>query len=80
MTAGNLATAQLSAALGPALAGLLLQHGSVAAVYLWMAAGFTLSGLLLLAVPELRPFLRLDHEAVKNWYGRKYPQAFVLRR
>lgn len=80
MTAGNLATAQLSAALGPALAGLLLQHASVAAVYLWMAAGFTLSGLLLLAVPELRPFLRLDHEAVKNWYGRNYPKAFAARR
>lgn len=80
MTAGNLATAQLAAALGPALAGLLLQHGSVATVYLWMAAGFTLGGLLLLAVPGLRPFLRLDHEAVKNWYGRQYPQAFALRR
>jgi hypothetical protein len=36
-----------------------------------------LAGLLLLAIPELRPFLRLEHEQVKDWYGRRYPQAFA---
>lgn len=79
MTAVHLAVAQIAAALAPTLAGGLLQHGSVASVYLLLAAGFLSSGLLLLAVPDLRPFLRLDHEQVKNWYGRRYPLAFAAR-
>lgn len=79
MSAGHLASAQLAAALAPALAGALLQRVSVAGVYLCMAAGFTVGALLLLAVPGLRPFLRLDHEAVKNWYGRQHPEAFAAR-
>jgi hypothetical protein len=44
-----------------------------------MALGFLASGALLLAVPELGTFLRLDHEQVRNWYGRRYPQAFAPR-
>ncbi|MEJ6006690.1 MFS transporter [Paucibacter sp. AS339] len=79
MTAVHLAVAQIAATLAPTLAGGLLQHGSVASVYLLLAAGFLGSGLLLLAVPDLRPFLRLDHEQVKNWYGRRYPRAFAAR-
>jgi hypothetical protein len=77
MTAAHLASAHLAAALAPALAGSLLAHWPVAAVYGFMSAGFLLSGLLLLAVPRLRPFLRLDHEQVKDWYGREHPEAFV---
>jgi MFS family permease len=76
MTAGQLAIAQIAAALAPALAGALLQHWPVATVYLFLAAGFLLSGLLLLAVPGLGQFLRLDHTEVKDWYGRQHPQAF----
>jgi hypothetical protein len=48
----------------------------VETVYLWMAAGFLACGSLLFAVPGLRPFLRLDHEQVRNWYGRQHPEAF----
>ncbi|MCV2358521.1 MFS transporter [Paucibacter sp. TC2R-5] len=80
MAAGQMMIAQLAAALAPAIAGLLLLRWEVAEVYLWLSAGFLGSGLLLLAVPELRPFLRLDHEQVKNWYGRRYPEAFAARR
>jgi len=77
MAAGQLALAQLAAALAPLLAGALLQRWAVASVYLLLAAGFGLSGLLLLRVPELRPFLRLDHESARGWYGRRYPEAFA---
>ncbi|MCV2371119.1 MFS transporter [Roseateles oligotrophus] len=80
MAAGQMMIAQLAGAIAPAIAGLLLLHWEVADVYLCLAAGFLGSGLLLLAVPELRPFLRLDHEQVKNWYGRRYPEAFAARR
>ncbi|MCV2352030.1 MFS transporter [Paucibacter sp. Y2R2-4] len=80
MSAVHLAVAHIAGALAPTLAGVLMQYGAVASVYLLMAAGFLTSGLLLLAVPELRPFLRLEYEQVKNWYGRHYPQAFAARR
>lgn len=79
MAAAQLTVSQLAALLAPALAGLLLQRWPVAAVYLALAGGFLASGLLLLAIPELRPFLRLEHEAVKGWYGRRYRQAFAGR-
>jgi len=77
MTAGQLALAQFAATLAPLLAGSLLRHWTVASVYLLLAAGFLLSGLLLLLVPELRPFLRLDHESARGWYARRYPEAFA---
>ncbi|HEY1128432.1 MAG TPA: MFS transporter [Roseateles sp.] len=79
MAAAQLALAQLAASVAPAVAGVLLTLWRVEAVYLCMAMGFLASGALLLAVPELRPFLRLDHEQVRNWYGRQYPEAFGPR-
>jgi hypothetical protein len=57
----------------------MLQHASVQAVYLLLAAGFAAGGLLLLLVPGLGPFLQLDHEGVRGWYGRHYPGAFTPR-
>ena len=76
MAAAHLTVAHAVAALAPAVAGGLLQHASVAAVYLVLAAAFALSGLLLLAVPGLSVFLRQDPEAVSGWYERRYPGAF----
>jgi MFS family permease len=80
MAAAQLTLAHLAATVAPAVAGALLVKWPVAVVYLWMAIGFLASGGLLLAIPELRPFLRLDHERVKNWYGLQYPEAFMPRR
>jgi MFS family permease len=79
MAAAHLTTAHFAAALAPALAAALLQHASVQAVYLLLAAGFGAGGLLLLLVPGLGPFLRLDHEGVRGWYGRHHPGAFTPR-
>ena len=76
MAAAHLTSAHLAAALAPALAGALLQHAPVRTVYLLLAAGFGAAGLLLLLVPGLGPFLRLDHDSVVTWYGRRYPRAF----
>lgn len=76
MAAAQLALAHLAATAAPAAAGGLLAAWRVDAVYLWMALGFLASGGLLLTVPELGPFLRLDHKRVQGWYGRRYPQAF----
>jgi MFS family permease len=77
MTSAHQAVGRLAAIVAPALAAELLQHWPVTTVYLLLATGFLASGLLLLAVPELMPFLRLNHEAVKGWYLRQYPDAFV---
>lgn len=77
MAAAQLMLAQLAGSAAPLAAGVLLMHWRVDVVYLCMAAGFLASGALLLAVPELGAFLRLDHEQVKGWYGRRYPEAFV---
>ncbi|WP_422017311.1 MFS transporter [Roseateles sp.] len=79
MAAAQLTLAHLAAGVAPAAAGVLLTQCRVDAVYLCMALGFLASGALLLAVPELGSFLRLDHEQVRNWYGRRYPQAFASR-
>lgn len=79
MSAGQMTVGHIAAAAAPVLTGALLMHCSAAAVYPLLAAGFLLSGLGLLAVPGLGHFLRLDHEQVKNWYGRQYPQAFMPR-
>lgn len=79
MSAGQMTVAQIAAAAAPSLAGALLMHWPVAAVYPILAIGFLLSGLGLLAVPGLGHFLRLDHGQVKNWYGRQYPKAFAPR-
>jgi len=76
MSAAHLTMAQLAAALAPALAGALLQRAAVPMVFVLLAAGFGAGGLLLLAVPGLGSFLRQDHDGVRNWYGRHYPQAF----
>lgn len=80
MAAAQLTLAHLAATVAPAAAGMLLTQCRVDTVYLWMALGFIASGALLLAVPELGTFLRLDHEQVRNWYGRRYPRAFAPRR
>ncbi len=76
MAAAQLTVAHLAASAAPLAAGLLLSRFTPGAVYLWMAGGFLLSGLGLLAVPELRGFLRLNHQQVAGWYGRRYPEAF----
>lgn len=77
MAAAQLTLAHGAATVAPAVAGGLLMAWPVDVVYLWMALGFLASGGLLLAIPELRPFLRLDHERVKNWYGLQHPEAFT---
>ena len=76
MAAAQLTLAHLAASVAPAVAGALLTTWRVEVVYLWMAMGFLASGGLLLAIPDLRPFLRLDHERVRNWYGLQHPEAF----
>ncbi len=80
MTAGHIAIAQLAAAVAPALASMLLLRLPVAQIYLLLAAGFVLSGALLLAVPQLPRFLLLDPAELKNLYGRQHPDAFARRR
>lgn len=77
MSAAHLAIAHLAAALAPALGSALLGVAAVPTVYLLLAAGFSLSGLLLMAVPGLAAFLREDHEGVRGWYRRHYPDAFA---
>jgi len=77
MTSAHQAVARLAAIVASALAGELLQHWPVPTVYILLATGFLASGLLLLTIPELMPFLRLDHETAKGWCVRHYPDAFA---
>lgn len=52
----------------------------LATAHLAAALAPALAGaLLLLLVPGLGPFLRLDHEGARGWYGRQYPAAFMPR-
>lgn len=79
MAAGQLTIAHLAATCAPLAAAALLRNGDIATVYLWLAAGFLGSGMLLLAIPGLRAFLRLDHREALGAYERMYPQAFGRR-
>ncbi|QSI75345.1 MFS transporter [Niveibacterium microcysteis] len=77
MVAGAVTTTHIAGMIGPALAGAALLHASVATVF----TGFGLLGgivaLGLVVVPGFRAFMRLEHEAVDNFYGRNFPQAFL---
>ncbi|WP_431257804.1 MFS transporter [Roseateles chitinivorans] len=79
MAAAQLTLSHLAAALAPLLAGMWLQRWPVAWVYGLMSAGFLLSGLALLVVPDLRTFLGTPPAEVSGWYERRYPHAFQRR-
>ncbi len=76
MVAVSVTTTHIAGMIGPALAGIALLHAGVATVFM----GFGLTGALfalgLAAVPGFRAFMALDHEAVANFYERKFPHAF----
>jgi len=76
LSAVGMMSSQISATLGPALAGLALLHASVSVVYIafGLLAGASALGYLL--VPDFKTLLNLDHESVQGWYGRKHPELF----
>jgi MFS family permease len=76
MTAASIMTTQLSQTVGPAVAGLALAHTGVRGVYLMFGLLSAASALGLFLIPGFRAFMALDHDAVDNWYGRRYPQVF----
>lgn len=76
LSAVGMMSSQISATLGPALAGLALLHGSVSVVYVGfgLLAGASARGYLL--VPDFKTLLSLDHESVRDWYSRRHPELF----
>lgn len=76
MASAQLTLSQLAAVLSPLLCGALLRQWSVEWVYGLMSAGFLLSGLALLRVPDLRSFLAASPTEAVGWYERRYPEAF----
>jgi MFS family permease len=76
MASAQLTLSHLAAALSPLLAGLCLGWWPIEWVYGLMSAGFLLSGLALLVVPDLRVFLAASPVEATGWYERRYPEAF----
>jgi hypothetical protein len=76
MTAASVMTTQLSQALGPAIAGLALAHGSVREVYVAFGLLTAASASGYFMIPGFRAFMALEHDQVDNWYGRTYPGVF----
>ena len=76
MASAQLTLSHLAAALAPLLAGLCLRQWPVERVYGLMSAGFLVSGLALLLVPDLRAFLAASTKEASGWYQRRYPGAF----
>jgi MFS family permease len=76
MVASAVTTMNVAGTIGPALAGAALTRVAVGPVFVvfGLVGGFAAFGLAL--VPGFRAFLTLDHEAVDNYYGRTWPQAF----
>lgn len=77
MTAVNLMTIHVANTLGPALAGISLAHLHVGGVYVLFGLAMVACSVGYLFVPDYRRFLSLDHESVKDWYGREYPHIFA---
>lgn len=76
MASAQLTLSHLAAAMAPLIAGLCLRQWPVEQVYGLMSAGFLVSGLALLLVPDLRSFLAASTKEASGWYQRRYPEAF----
>lgn len=76
LSAVGMMSSQISATLGPALAGLALLHGSVSVVYVGFGLLAGASALGYLLVPDFKTLLSLDHESVRDWYSRRHPELF----
>lgn len=76
LSAVGMMSSQISATLGPALAGLALLHGSVGVVYVGFGLLAGASALGYLLVPDFKTLLSLDHESVRDWYSRRHPELF----
>ena len=76
MVASSVATTNIAAMIGPALAGVALLHLPVGAVFVAFGLSGAFCTLGLSLVPGFREFMALGHEQVDNFYGRHFPHAF----
>ncbi|MBE1162045.1 MFS transporter [Dyella acidiphila] len=76
MMAVNVVVTQLSAIVGPALAGLWLMHWPISFVYLIFGITLLLGSAGYWVTPNFRTFLELDDKDVEGWYSTHYPHAF----
>ena len=76
MSAVAMMATQISASIGPAMAGMALTQFSLTAVYMAFGLlGAAFAGAMAF-VPGFRALIALDHAQVENWYAKHYPQAF----
>ena len=75
-SAVNIMLFQVSAMVGPALAGVALGMLDVSVVYCCFAVALLVIALGYPMVPAIREFLKLDHSSVKGWYRTTHPEAF----
>lgn len=76
MVAGTVMTTYIAGAIGSALAGMALLHTSITSVFVSFGLLGSMAALCLVAVPGVRAFMALSHEAVADFYQRNYPSAF----
>jgi MFS family permease len=77
LSAVGMMTLNISAAAGPALAGVALLSWPVDQVYIAFGLLSALSALGFFLVPDFKTLLSLDHEQVKDWYVRQHPELFA---
>jgi MFS family permease len=76
MVAGVVTATNIAGTIGPALAGAALLRAEVGPVFVAFGLIGALAAAGLAIVPGFRAFMALDHEAVDNFYGRTWPDAF----
>jgi hypothetical protein len=76
MVAGAVTTTHIASMIGPALAGIALLHMHVGAVFTTFGLLGAFFAMGLAVVPGFRAFMALEHEAVADFYGRHWPEAF----
>jgi MFS family permease len=77
--AASMMTTQIAGILGPMIAGAALTHWPVGNVYACFGLATCLLALGFVLIPRSREFFALNHEQVKDWFQREYPDAFKAR-
>lgn len=72
----NIMVLQMSAMIGPAIAGMALSLTDIGHVYLGFGGALLAVTLSFPLLPGIRRFLALEHHEVKGWYGKQHPHLF----
>jgi len=76
LSATSVMVTMMAGAISPSMAGISANYFGPASTYTLYGAMIILLSSLYYLIPRCREFFNLDHNSVKDWYLREYPEAF----